>query len=141
MKRFLLAVALVTAPAALAGGEECHGGAQAAAAVNKVTVKQVAEWAKTKAVTAVDANGKEVREKYGVIPGAVLLSSSGQFDVKELPSDKASRLVFYCFDDRCTASESAAQRAQAHGYINVSVLPGGITAWIDGGQPKERPRS
>ena len=44
-----------------------------------------------------DANLHKVREKYGIIPGARLLSSAGDYDVaKELPADKNAKLVFYC---------------------------------------------
>jgi hypothetical protein len=48
-------------------------------------------------VVILDANVERTREKYGVIPGARLLSSYDDYDVtKELPSAKNSRLVFYC---------------------------------------------
>ena len=48
-------------------------------------------------VVVCDANGRQEREKYGVIPGARLLSSSNHYDVAaELPSNKDARLVFYC---------------------------------------------
>jgi hypothetical protein len=46
-----------------------------------------------------DANHYSTREKYGVIPGAHLLSSYDNYDVaKELPADKNTKLVFYCAD-------------------------------------------
>jgi hypothetical protein len=46
-----------------------------------------------------DANHPSTRENFGVIPGAHLLSSAGNYDVaKELPADKNARLVFYCAD-------------------------------------------
>jgi len=46
-----------------------------------------------------DANHASTRENFGVIPGAHLLSSAGNYDVaKELPADKNARLVFYCAD-------------------------------------------
>jgi hypothetical protein len=48
-------------------------------------------------VAIFDANVQSTREKYGVIPGARLLSSYDDYDVaKELPSAKNARLVFYC---------------------------------------------
>jgi len=48
-------------------------------------------------VVILDVNVERTREKYGVIPGARLLSSYDDYDVtKELPSAKNSRLVFYC---------------------------------------------
>ncbi|HTW89420.1 MAG TPA: hypothetical protein VMD75_15595 [Candidatus Binataceae bacterium] len=44
-----------------------------------------------------DANSENVRSKYGVIPGAKLLSSSDQYDVaSSLPANKHAKLVFYC---------------------------------------------
>lgn len=48
-------------------------------------------------VTVLDANDAEFREKNGVIPGAKLLSSFDDYDVKkELPPDRNAPLVFYC---------------------------------------------
>ncbi|HYA34312.1 MAG TPA: hypothetical protein VEF03_01780 [Candidatus Binataceae bacterium] len=44
-----------------------------------------------------DANANATREKYGIIPGAKLLSSDDHYDVaSELPRDKNAKLVFYC---------------------------------------------
>ncbi len=51
------------------------------------------------AVTVLDANRDDFREREGIIPGAVLLSSYARYDVaKELPTAKDARLVFYCAD-------------------------------------------
>ena len=47
-------------------------------------------------VAIFDANDPEFRAKNGVIPGAKLLSSAHDFDLKVLPADKATPLVFYC---------------------------------------------
>lgn len=44
-----------------------------------------------------DANPPATRVKEGIIPGAKLLSSFKDFDVrKEMPSAKDAKLVFYC---------------------------------------------
>jgi hypothetical protein len=44
-----------------------------------------------------DADGPQVRETEGMIPGARPLSSDTHYDVaEELPSNKNARLVFYC---------------------------------------------
>ena len=52
------------------------------------------------AVTLVDANGPDFRAREGVIPGAVLLSSYGSYDVAaELPPRRDARLVFYCANE------------------------------------------
>ena len=77
-----------------------------------------------------DANFPDTRERLGVIDGAHLLSSYDNYKVaKELPSDKNTQLVFYCYDKRCMASHFAARRAIAAGYKNVSVMSDGIVGW------------
>src|SRR5215469_7080321 len=44
-----------------------------------------------------DVDPASSREKMGVIPGAIVLSSWNKFDVAtELPRDKNAKLVFYC---------------------------------------------
>jgi rhodanese-related sulfurtransferase len=88
-----------------------------------------------RAPTVCDANSKGTRKMAGVIPGAVLLSST-KFDVaKELPADKSKPLVFYCANTMCMASHEAAKRALKAGYADVSILPEGIQGWKDAGQP------
>src|SRR5262245_35612547 len=58
-----------------------------------------------------DANNQETRAQHGTIPGSHLLSSYDKFDLaKELPSDKAKSLVFFCANTKCMASHEAAER-------------------------------
>jgi hypothetical protein len=48
-------------------------------------------------VMVFDANPPDVRVEEGIIPGAYLLSSSGDYDVATtLPRDKNTPIVFYC---------------------------------------------
>ena len=48
-----------------------------------------------------DANAPETRARFGIIPGAKLLSSEDSYDVATtLPSDKGAKLIFYCADTR-----------------------------------------
>ena len=48
-----------------------------------------------------DANAPETRARFGIIPGAKLLSSDDSYDVAAtLPSDKGAKLIFYCADTR-----------------------------------------
>lgn len=87
-----------------------------------------------------DANNKDTRAKYGVIPGAVLLSNFKKYNAKKvLPTDKDTALVFYCANTMCMASHEAAKRAVKAGYINVSVMADGIMGWKDAGQPISKP--
>jgi len=86
-----------------------------------------------------DANFPDVRMQFGVIDGAHLLSSYDNFNVaKELPPDKSTKLVFYCYDKRCMASHFAARRAIDAGYKNVEVMSDGIVGWYVAQQPIHR---
>ena len=90
----------------------------------------------SKHLVVVDANGASTRQKYGVIPGAILLSDYSKFEPsEELPSDKATDLVFYCSSKMCSAAPKAAERAAGAGYTSVSVLPDGIKGWVEAGKP------
>jgi hypothetical protein len=52
-------------------------------------------------VVILDANVQDTRDKYGMIPGARLLSSYDSYDVAmELPPARNSKLVFYCANTR-----------------------------------------
>lgn len=115
---------------------------QASAAPKSVTVAELASWTKEKKATAVDANGEKTRQSEGVIRGAILLTSSSQFDpATELPKAKDGALVFYCANTKCTASHQAAKKAIEAGYTNVAVMPDGIAGWKKAGQPTSKPNS
>jgi rhodanese-related sulfurtransferase len=89
-------------------------------------------------VVVLDANIEPTRDKYGVIPGALLLPSYDNYDIAtELPPAKNAKLVFYCANTRCMASHGAALRAVAAGYTDVSVMADGIMGWDAAGQPHE----
>ncbi|MBK6685370.1 MAG: rhodanese-like domain-containing protein [Deltaproteobacteria bacterium] len=129
-----LSFATLAPVAALACGEE-------KAQVTQVSPKEGVELQK-KGATFVDANGKETRAKYGVIPGAILLTSYTEFNAdKELPAKKDSKLVFYCANTKCGASFEAANKAMAAGYTDVAVLPDGIKGWKDAGLPTATPKA
>ncbi len=134
MKRIVLSLALATslAPMASLAGEMVA--TTKAAPIARTTVKQLAVWRAEKAATPVDANAKEFRLTQGAIPGAILLTSSSGFELRELPLKKDTRLVFYCANEKCSASEAAAQRAVEAGYTNVSVMPEGLFGWKKAGQ-------
>jgi rhodanese-related sulfurtransferase len=141
MNRTLLSLALVASfvPAvALACDGETQN-TQASIGPRETTVAQVAQWTKAKAAVPVDANGKQTRSSEGVIPGAVLLTSSSEYSLTELPTNKQSQLVFYCANEKCGASHQAARRAMEAGYTNVAVLPVGIKGWKAAGQPTSKP--
>ena len=82
-----------------------------------------------------DANSRETYDEHHV-PGATWVHyDSVTADV--LPTDHAASLVFYCGNEECTASHTAAEAAAALGYTNVHVMGAGIQGWIAAGKPVE----
>ena len=90
-------------------------------------------------VAVFDVNGDDLRKSKGSIPGAVLLPSAARFELTSLPAKKDSTLVFYCANEQCGASHTAAQRAIDAGYKNSKVLPAGIEGWVAAGKPTTKP--
>ena len=99
--------------------------------VSEVSVAQVQQFVKTKAanVAILDANNDSARDFAGVVPGAILLSSYSEYALTELPKDKNTTLVFYCYNSYCQASHAAAQRAIFAGYKDARVMKAGIMGW------------
>jgi rhodanese-related sulfurtransferase len=144
-KRHAVVIALVVSALGVAGARAvaCPSESQAAAPqVKQVTLSELDKLIKEEKVSIFDANSDKTRAKYGVIPGAVLLSDIASYPLDVLPSAKDRKLVFYCANTRCTASHVAAQRALENGYADVSVLPDGIMGWKQAGKATQQvPRS
>ena len=73
----------------------------AAAAINDpptITMDEVEAAVKAKQAQAIDCNDDSTRKTLGVLPGAILLSGYELYPVSELPADKNTKLIFYCFD-------------------------------------------
>jgi rhodanese-related sulfurtransferase len=105
--------------------------------VKDLTQMMKAEPAK---VAVFDANSEQTRKNDGIIPGAKLLTSYDKYDVAgELPTDKTTKLVFYCANTKCTASHEAANRAIEAGFTNVNVMSDGIQGWKKSGQTVAKP--
>lgn len=83
------------------------------------------------AVTVCDANNASVRERVGVIPGAVLLSDY-EFPEGEVAMT-ADPVVFYCYNQQCGASHMAAWWALEAGFEDARVYKPGIVGWIEAG--------
>jgi rhodanese-related sulfurtransferase len=104
-------------------------------AASEVTVQQVASFTKDKTATVFDANDADTRKEFGVVPGAVLLSSHKDYPLSVLPASKSDKLVFYCGGTQCRASDAAAARAASAGYSDVNVMRAGIRGWKEAGMP------
>lgn len=93
---------------------------------------------KAVAVQVFDANRDSTRAELGIIPGATLLPSASDYEPSLLPTEKSTKLVFYCHSPKCMASHEAAKRAMKLGYQNVAVLTDGIVGWRDAGEKVEK---
>src|SRR5580704_1563931 len=115
MKTALAALLLALAPMSALAGTTTQAPAATDAKDNFRLIKADELAAKLKDKTAkvalFDANQAATREKEGIIPGAKLLSSFKDYDLKELPADKSTSLVFYCANTQCMASHAAAAKA------------------------------
>ncbi len=98
-----------------------------------ISVEKVAQFVEIKApnVAILDANDDDVRKDKGTVPGAIALSNYSKYALSELPQDKSTQLIFYCYKFLCTASDEAADRAIKAGYTNVWRMRDGITGWQD----------
>ncbi len=113
--------------------------AEQEAPIPELPVAEVASLLESGDGVAVDANNATTRERFGTIPGATLLTSSGRYDPSaELPADHATKLIFYCGNDNCRASDGAAGRAREAGYTDVNVMRAGIAGWVDAGKETAR---
>lgn len=86
-----------------------------------------------------DANPKDFYE-HGHLPGARWV----KFDAvtaEVLPPERTARLIFYCANELCTASHTAARAALALGYPNTFLMPEGFIGWKKSGRPLIRPES
>jgi rhodanese-related sulfurtransferase len=133
LARSLLGLGLVIcAVAGCSGRADAPEQRPAIATVSPVSVDELDRLLASHECVAVDANGDSTRRQMGVIPGAVLLRDLDAID--QLPSDKATGLVFYCANSACGASHEAAEKAIAAGYTHVRVLPDGIAGWVKAGR-------
>lgn len=102
----------------------------------KLTPQQVFEKIKLGKSLVFDINPSRIY-KEGYVPKARNLSF---LDVSEvvLPKDKNQSLIFYCMNEMCTASHSAAKKAAELGYKNIYQMPSGIMGWRNAGYPIEK---
>jgi len=100
MRTFLFTAALLGASLTVGCSKSDSNEASAKKAEDfpAMTMDEVEKGITDKTVTPADCNHPETRKKMGVVPGAILISDNKDFDAKELPADKAAKLVFYCAD-------------------------------------------
>ena len=63
--------------------------------VTDISIADVEAGIAAKSITLFDCNSEKTRKKVGILPGAVLVDEE-TFTEKDLPADKAAKLVFYC---------------------------------------------
>jgi len=74
-----------------------------------------------------DANSQE-RYRQGHVPTARWVPYDS-VTKQHLPPKQDALLIFYCYNEMCSASSTAAQQARTLGYSNVRVMEAGIEGW------------
>jgi len=100
-----------------------------------VSPRELHEMLRARPVTVIDVNSHQSWINAHV-PGAINLDPASFID-GELPSDKASSLVFYCSNPMCRKAPNAARRAKKMGYGNAMVMSAGISGWMASKMPTE----
>jgi hypothetical protein len=98
MRTLLFSAALAAAALTGCAKDKSDSKATATAELPAMSPDEVDQALAAGQATAVDCNGDRTRKKYGVLPGAVLISDEEAYPASELPADKATKLVFYCAD-------------------------------------------
>ncbi len=82
-------------------------------------------------VVVVDSRGGKYFDGT-IIAGAVNLSAkeTNEESLLAIAPNKDGKIVFYCTNLQCPASEVAAYKADKAGYTNIYKYPGGIEDWI-----------
>lgn len=145
MRNVVSIVPVVLALAALGCGSGSSGSSGNAATAEEVehfariSVEDVAAGmaAPDRRLAVFDANDRETFDERHV-PGATWVDYDG-VTREQLPTDTSTPLVFYCYNEACSASHVAAESAIAMGFSSVSVMGAGITGWVAAGQPVEGP--
>jgi hypothetical protein len=70
--------------------------AEADQVLPEMSVDEVAAGLEAKQLTAVDCNSEKTRKAVGILPGAILIADEEAFPATALPTDKATKLLFYC---------------------------------------------
>ena len=83
-----------------------------------------------------DCNSKE-QYAGAHLPGARWLDFN-EVKASDLPPDKTTTLVFYCYQELCNTSHTAAVTAEDLGYVNVFIMPAGIRGWLGKQKPAEK---
>lgn len=154
MKRYRMMTAVLASAIALIGGvapgyaEDQKSPAPAVATAGEVAftafhrivdkdfTKKYVAIPKSKDATIIDS--RPVR-KYGegrIVTAINIPESAFDEMVKQLPTDKASLLIFYCGGLKCPLSHKSAFAAEKLGYTNVAVYAAGYPDWVASNAPE-----
>jgi hypothetical protein len=97
MRKLLLSAVLGVATITAAGCKKSDNTeATSTHDLPEMTPEEVEKGLAANTLTALDCNGDNTRKKYGVLPGATLMTDDEAYSPSELPTDKKRKLVFYC---------------------------------------------
>jgi rhodanese-related sulfurtransferase len=83
-----------------------------------------------------DARPKEIRQREGIIPGA-LSADPKDIDPRVMTFSHDAEIVVYCACPNEASAAVAAKRLKQAGFRHIRPLLGGIDAWVEAGQSLE----
>jgi membrane protein DedA with SNARE-associated domain/rhodanese-related sulfurtransferase len=83
-----------------------------------------------------DARPKEIRQREGIIPGA-LSADPKDIDPRVMTFSHDAEIVVYCACPNEASAVVAAKRLKQAGFRHIRPLLGGIDAWVEAGQSLE----
>ena len=106
------------------------------AAISKVTTEELAKSVDSgEKVVLLDARSEKYDDGKRISSAQSLLPDASEQEILAALPDKNAKIVAYCSNKKCPASEKLAHRLVGMGYVNVSKYPEGIKGWIDAGKP------
>lgn len=123
--------------ALVAGLAACQRAPSVPVEPRRLTLAQVEAQLGQPNVFLFDANPREFYQ-HGHLPGAAWVKFDG-VTADVLPSDREATLIFYCANELCTASHTAARQALELGYAKTFLMPEGFIGWKKSGRALVRP--
>ena len=102
-----------------------------------ISLSELKEAIDAKKIVLLDVNGSKSYQK-GHIPGAIDFRANKDKIADLLPEDKDTLVVAYCGGPSCQAYKAGAGAAEKAGFTNVKHFSGGISGWLQAGEPTEK---
>ncbi len=85
--------------------------------------------------TLIDARTKEEYDEAHIVKAINVTEKGYEAQASQLPADRNALLVIYCNGVKCGKSRKIAAKAEAAGYINITIYADGFPVWEEQALP------